>query len=260
MKRTAGELQQLPDGTRLNRFGHVMRTDPEDLRPGYLRDEEAGLPLSRLQEIQKKLGWATIANGMSALRPPLAAAGIALLATGQHETGVATLAAAALTDAEGKPARLTGTDDPVRGARNDVLADGAAAAAIGIGAVAGGIIPGGSMLGIYGPKAINAANVWQARQQGLTPHTDKIDKAVEAARWVVAGLYVAAHTKFQPFTAEINWETAAHYGMLSVAAAGLYSSYRQIRRRQKASKVKQPEQTFVADPKLTQQTKPNDVS
>lgn len=233
MKRT----QRLPEGIHLNRFGHVERTGPEDLRPGYLRDEEAGLPLSGLQKIQKKLGWATIANGMSALRPPLAAAGITLLATGQHEAGVATLAAAALTDAEGKPARLTGTDDPVRGARNDVLADGAAAAAIGVGAVAGGIIPVGSMLGIYGPKALNAANTWQAKQDGLHPYTDKIDKTVEAARWVVAGLYVAAYTKFQPPGMEVDWETAAHYGMVAVATAGIVSSYRQFRRRRTALEV-----------------------
>ena len=254
MKRTESELQQLPNDVRLNRFGHVVRTDPLDLRPGCLRDEDANLPLSRLQKIQKKLGWATIANGMSALRPPLAAAGITLLATGQHEAGVATLAAAALTDAEGKPARLTGTDDPVSGARNDVLADGAAAAAIGIGAVVGGIIPGGSMLGIYGPKAINGVNVWQAEREGLTVYTDRIDKTVEAARWVVAGLYVAAYTNVQPLATEIDWETAAHYGMLSVAAAGLYSSYRQIRRRQKASKAKTVEQAFVADPTDSEQS------
>jgi hypothetical protein len=130
-----------------------------------------------------------------------------------------------------------------------VLADGAAAAVIGVGAVAGGIIPIGSMLGIYGPKALNAVNAVQAKRDGLHPYTDKIDKAVEAARWVVAGLYVAAHTNFQPLTAEIDWETAAHYGMISVAAAGLASSYQQLRRRRAALKAKQDERLAVADPR-----------
>lgn len=250
MKRTAKELQRLSQDTKLNRFGHVVRTGPEDLRPGFQRDEEAGLNLSRKQQLQKRLTWATLANGMSALRPPLAVAGVTLLATGQHEAGVATLAAAALTDAEGKPARWTGTDDPLRGASNDVLADGAAAAAIGIGAVVANIIPAGSMLGIYGPKAINGVNAWNAKQEGLNIYTDKIDKAVEAARWAAAGLYVAAYTNFQPLATEIDWETTAHYGMLSVAAAGLCSSYRQIRRKQKSREAKLAEHhVVVADPR-----------
>jgi hypothetical protein len=230
MKRSAGEIEQLPENAKLNWFGHVKQIDEEDLRPGWQRDEEAGLPITGLQRIQKQLGWATLANAMSAARPILATSGIIMLTSGNHLEGVIALAAAALSDAEGKPARWTGTDDPQSGARNDVLADGAAAAAIGLGAAIGGVMPVTAMLGVYFPKLINAANLALAKRRGAKICTDGIDKAVEVGRWLAAGLWVGDYTN----VLNDDWTIPILAGTAAVAAGGLCSSYRQIKRRRQA--------------------------
>jgi phosphatidylglycerophosphate synthase len=238
MKRTREQIESASDqGIGLNQFGHVRQTDKaSDFRPGWLRDEEAGLPLSWLQGIQKKRPWATIANAMSASRPPLAAVGITLLNNEQTKWGgVATLAIAALSDLEGWPARWTGTDDPKNGGRNDAVADGAAAGVIGVGAVAGNIIPIEAMLAIYAPKLVNGINAWAAKREGLEPYTDKVDKITEAGRWAVVGAFAAAC--LDTFS-NIDWTTAALTGTAAVAIGGIYSSSRQIKRRAKALRAK----------------------
>jgi hypothetical protein len=220
------------------RHGHILPIDHDDLRPGWQRDEEAGLPLTMLQRVQKKRGF-TIANFLSCSRPPLAAAGIGLLATsqslGQSVAGLSTLAVAAATDAEGGWARATGTDNPTSGARYDALADGAAAAVIGVGAIACDMIPLVPMLEIYLPKLLNGVNARRAELQGLNPFTDKFDKTVEAARWLVAGSFALDYANLGGF--DIDLGATPPWSATVVAAAGLASSYRQYQRRRRGLKA-----------------------
>jgi phosphatidylglycerophosphate synthase len=155
-----------------------------------------------------------------------------LFTQGHHAAGAVALGAAALSDAEGKVARLTGTDDPKGGAEKDVLADGLAAVAIGVGAVAGGVMPALAMLMTYAPKAVNAVPAFLAKHEKLKHYTDKIDKAVEIGRWAVTGAFVANYTDFL----HLNWETAAWAGAAAVLAVGAVSSVRQILRYRRSKK------------------------
>lgn len=232
MKRSDRETKCLPKDVELNRSGHVRRRDENDLRPGWQRDEEAGLELSRLQKTQKKLSWLTVANALSVSRPILAAAGVGLMANRQHEAGLAFLAAAALTDLEGSQARWTGTDDPKIGAKMDVLADGAAATIVGIGAMATGIASVPVGLGIYAPKLVNGFNALIAEKSELNPHTDRFDKVIEVLRWLGLSLVVGN------YMTNGAYETGTNAAALGIFAVGCISSCRQIMRQRKARQAR----------------------
>lgn len=222
-------------GLELNRTGHVKPTSRKDLRPGCQRDREASLPLSRLQSLQEGLGWATIGNLMSAARMPLTAWGVFESARG-NPAGLGILAAAGLSDLEGNPARLTGTDDPKNGARNDVVADFGAATILTVGSVAGGILPPLAAGAMVGPKLANAANVAKAKRDGVHVYTDMKDKAMEVLRWLTAAPFFGAHfvnnNEMVHNLNQTGWVLAA-----TVAVGGIYSSFEQFRRRRKAKKA-----------------------
>ena len=263
MKRTAAELELVEaQGLSLNWLGHVKYQPNEkgeqqgEIRPtGWLRDEKAGLRLSRLQQIQKKMGWATLANLMSASRPVLAGVGMALVGGGHYIAGPAVLVAAGLSDGEGKLARCTGTDDPNVGRIVDVVADLVAAGTAGAVGMAAGVLPPWAVAALYAPKAINmttavpafainfvknrrrrhADNLDQTTETELLTkpadqsdlinhHTGNFDKRVEAARWTALAAFVLNY-----FTQAIP-EAAMVVGVGTVAVAGLIGSGMQLKR------------------------------
>ena len=223
-----------PEGKLELSFGHVKRSDKDDLRsgPGWQRDENAGFPLSRLQKLQREKKWATVANLMSLSRPIAAGIGTYLFAKGHTAAGIGALAYAGVSDLEGNVARWTGTDDPKLGAKMDVVGDFAAAAVIGVGSLAGGIVPAWGVAGIYGPKVINAVNSGIAEHSGLNPFTEKVDKAIEVLRWPAVGLF------FADYATSGSMELAEQVGVAAVALGGLYASFRQIKRHVQARRQK----------------------
>ncbi|MDR1970165.1 MAG: hypothetical protein LBQ11_02350 [Candidatus Nomurabacteria bacterium] len=223
-----GELEQL------NFFGHVKATNKQDKRPGCERDKEAGLKLTRLQKIQERMGWATVANLMSVYRPITAGIGIGLFASGEYVIGGWLLAYAAASDAEGNVARATGTDDPNFGAKIDAICDFIAAFFVSAGVIASDIMPILALAGVYGPKILNAFNAGVAERDNIEQHTDKVDKAVEAARWVTLILFLINYAA----SGDCIDPTILNGTAAVVAIGGIISTCRQFKRTASARRQK----------------------
>lgn len=173
---------------------HAPRVDEHDMRPGWVRDQDAGIPLN-LQQLYaaRSRGILRVPNFMTLFGIALNIVGASDVTKDRPYKALAAFTASFLCDMEGMHARRYGVDDPLWGARSDQGADFVKAGITVASLVHKKILPWSAAALTFGPKAASAvvgANV--TRKTGKTLQSSAAGKDAEFIRDVVPIAFLAA--------------------------------------------------------------------
>lgn len=173
---------------------HAPRLNEQDMRPGWVRDQDAGIPLNTQQVYAaQSRGFFRVPNAMTLAGIALNFVGASYVERAQPVKATTALAFSFLCDAEGLYARRFGVDDPLGGGRSDQGADFIKASITMASLLRKHIFPRTAAALTYGPKVANAAiGTYVARKTGKTLQSSANGKKAECIRDIAPVAFLAA--------------------------------------------------------------------